>query len=67
LWEAYSVSTKLIAEVKGEGKKSREGNGWNVGGAITGDGEGTEEEKEGDRHPPNVRSPPKQKGRRKEE
>ena len=44
----------------GEGKKSREENGWNTGGAITGDGEGTEvkqEEQEVDRRPPHVRSP----------
>jgi len=29
-----------------------------MGGAETGDEEGTDEEKEGDRHPPHVRSPP---------
>ena len=28
-----------------------------MGGATVGDGEGREEEKEGDRHPPQVRSP----------
>jgi len=30
----------------GEGKKSREGIGYSSGGVITGDGKGTEEEKE---------------------
>jgi len=29
-----------------------------MGGAITGDGEGADEEKVGDRHPPHMRSPP---------
>jgi len=33
--------------LKGERKKSREGNGRNTGGAITGDGEETEEWKKG--------------------
>ena len=29
-----------------------------MGGAITGDEKRTQEEKEGDRHPPHVKSPP---------
>ena len=45
----------LLAEVKAEGKKSREGNGWNMSGAIiAGTRERTEEGKEGE--PPHVRS-----------
>ena len=42
LREAYSASPDLLAELKGEGKKSRKGNGWNMGEAITGDGDGKE-------------------------
>jgi len=47
LWETDSASTDLLAEFKGEGKKSREWNGWNMGGTTTGDGGRTKEEKEG--------------------
>jgi len=55
---AVLPQTSLL-NIRGEGKKSREGNGWNVGGATTGlDGKGTDEEKEEDRHPPHVRSAP---------
>ena len=47
----------LLAEFKAGGKKSREGNGWNMSGAIiTGARERTEEGKEGE--PPHVRSLP---------
>jgi len=45
-----------LLNLSGEGKKSSEGNGRNMGGAITGDGEGTEEENK--RQSPHVRSPP---------
>jgi len=38
--------------------RSMKGNGWNMGGAVTGDAEGMGEVKEGDRHPPHVRTPP---------
>ena len=37
----------------GKAKRSMDGNGWS-----TGDGEGRDEEMEGDRHPPHVRSNP---------
>ena len=47
-----------LLNLREEGKKSREGNGRNMGGAITGDGEGTEEEKERDPRSPHVRSLP---------
>ena len=33
--------------LRGEGKKSGEWDGWNIGGAVTGDGEGTGEERKG--------------------
>ena len=46
-----NVKGKERAVGKGMGERD-------MGGAITGDGEGTKEEKEGDRHPPHVRSPP---------
>jgi len=55
LREAYSASQTSSLNLRGEGKKSGVGN---MGGAITGDGKGAEEEKEGNRHPPHVRSPP---------
>ena len=58
LWEAYSASQDLRSTFKGEGKKSGKWNGWKMGGAITGDGEGIEEEKEGGRHSSTLRSPP---------
>ena len=38
------LQTSLLA-LRREGKKSRKGNWWNMGGAIIGDGEGTEEKK----------------------
>jgi len=36
-----------FAKLTGRIKRGGEGNGKNIGGAITGDGEGTEEEKKG--------------------
>ena len=39
------LSQTALLNLRGEGKKSRVGNGWNMGGAITGDGERTEREK----------------------
>jgi len=42
-----------LLNLRGEGKNSREGSGWKIGGGRTGDGEGTMEEyNEGGRHPP---------------
>ena len=59
LWESCSASQTSLLNLTGEGKKSRERIGWNEGGATKGDrGARTEEEKEGDRHPPQGRSPP---------
>jgi len=55
LREAYSASQTSSLNLRGEGKKSGVGN---MGGAITGDGKGAEEEKEGNRHTSHVRSPP---------
>ena len=48
----YSASPDVVARFRGE-KERRVGeeNGQNVGGTTTGDGEGTEVEKEGNRHP----------------
>jgi len=43
-----------LLNLRGEAKKSGEGNGRNMGGAITGDGD---EDKKGDWHPPHVRVP----------
>ena len=48
----------LLANLRGKGKRSMKGNGRNMGEAITGDWEETEDEKGGHRHPPHVRSPP---------
>ena len=48
-----------LTNLRGEEKKSvGKGIGRNMGGAIRGDGKKAEEEKEEDRHPPHVRSPP---------
>ena len=52
------LSKTSLLNLSGEGKKRRGGNGWNLGGAITGDGEWTEEENQRDWHPPHVTSPP---------
>ena len=48
---------RLLCYIQGE-KERREGNGWNLGGAVAGDGEGAEEEKKVDRHPTHLRSRP---------
>jgi len=42
------LSFYLLTKFKGEIKKSREGNLWNMRVAVTGDREEMEEEKEGD-------------------
>ena len=57
-WEAYNVPQTSLLNLRGEGKKSRQGSGSNMDGTIMGDGEGTiEEYKDGGRHPPYVSSP----------
>ena len=48
----------LLANLRGKGNRSMKGDGRNMGEAITGDWEETEDEKGGHRHPPHVRSPP---------
>ena len=54
VYSSRSNFWNLLAEFKGKGKTSREGSGWNTGGATTGDGERAEEENQGD--PPHLRS-----------
>jgi len=49
MWEADQTS---LLNLRGEAEE------YGTDGAITGDGEGIEQEMEGDRHPPHVRSPP---------
>ena len=56
-WEANSASPDLLAKFKGR-RREKWGMGWvKHWWSSNGDGERTGEEKEGDRHPPHVRSP----------
>jgi len=57
--KAYRVSPDLVAKLQGR-RKEHQGMKWvDMGGAITGNREGTEEEKEGIAiHSPHMRSPP---------